>query len=370
MADFTIDSIIVGAGAVGLACARALALRGREVLVLERNDRFGEGISSRNSEVLHAGIYYAPGSLKARLCVEGNRMIRAYLEERHIALDACGKLVVATDPAECEALDALHTRGTVNGVERLTMLNAEDAIRLEPALRAEAALHCGTSAVFDSHGYMLAMVGDIEDRHGQVAYRAPFIRAERLPNGYGVHTGGDQPILIECRTLVLAAGLGTQEAAASLDGFPADLIPPLHLAKGSYFTLQARAPFSRLIYPLPVPGSLGTHYRRDIGGVAHFGPDLEWVEREDYTVSPDRLPEFRQAIRRYWPAVDDAVLVADYAGIRPKIHGPDETQPDFAIALPASHGLPGLAVLFGIESPGLTASMAIGDHVAARLDGD
>ena len=369
MPDFALDAIVVGAGAVGLACARALAIRGLEVVVLEAGERIGEGISSRNSEVLHAGIYYPTGSLRARLCVEGNRMVRAYLEERGIAIDPCGKLVVATEPAEIPTLSALHAQAVANDVEQLTLLDGAKARRLEPALRAEAALQCGTSAVFDSHGYMLAMLGDIEDRQGRVAYRTPFVRAEQVPDGFIVHCGGDDPATIQCRLLVLAAGLGAQAAASALDAFPASLIPPGHLAKGSYFTLQGPSPFSRLIYPLPVPGSLGCHYRRDIGGIARFGPDIQWVEREDYSVSVDRLPSFLEAIRRYWPGVDGAVLTPDYAGIRPKIHGHGEPQPDFVIHLPEVHGLPGLAALFGIESPGLTASMAIADYVAAGLVG-
>lgn len=366
-ADFVTDTIVVGAGAVGLACGRAIARRGQEVIVLEGAPHIGQGISSRNSEVLHAGIYYPTGSLKARLCVTGNRLIRDYCDAHAIALDPCGKLVVATAADELAALEALEAQAAANRVPGITRLTGTSARTLEPALHAHEALACATSAVFDSHGYLLALRGEIEDHGGNIALNTPYLRAEIVPGGYRVYTGGTEPTTIHCRQLVLATGLGAQNAAAALDGFPRDLIPRRHLAKGTYFALQARAPFSRLVYPLPVPGSLGTHYRRDIGGNPIFGPDIEWVETEDYVPSPARHARFAAAIRRYWPALDEADLVPGYAGIRPKIHGPDEPQPDFAIILPATHDLPGVAALFGIESPGLTSSMAIGEYVAEAL---
>lgn len=366
-ADFATDCIVVGAGAVGLACARAMARRGQEVILLEAAPHIGQGISSRNSEVLHAGIYYPTGSLKARLCVAGNGLIRAFCAAHGIALDPCGKLVVATAPEELPALTAIEAQAAANQVPGVTRLTGTAARALEPALRVTEALACATSAVFDSHGYLLALQGEIEDHGGNIALNTPYLRAEALPDGYRVHAGGGEPATIGCRHLILAPGLGAQDAAAALDGFPPALIPPRHLAKGSYFALHARAPFARLIYPLPVAGSLGTHYRRDIGGNPIFGPDIEWVDCEDYTPSPARRARFAAAIRRYWPALNEADLMPDYAGIRPKLHGPDEPQPDFAILLPDLHQLPGLAALFGIESPGLTSSMAIGDYVAERL---
>lgn len=366
-ADFTTDTIIVGAGAVGLACARSMARRGHEVIVLEAAPQIGQGVSSRNSEVLHAGIYYPTGSLKARLCVAGNRMIRDFCETHGLALDPCGKLVVATALDELPALAAIEAQAAANQVPGVTRLTGAAARTLEPALNAQAALACATSAVFDSHAYLLALQGEIEDQGGNIALSTPYLRAQALPGGYRVHTGGAEPATIACRHLILAPGLGAQHAAAALDAFPSALIPPRHLAKGTYFALHARAPFSRLIYPLPVPGSLGTHYRRDIGGNPVFGPDIEWIDTEDYTPGPARRAHFAAAIRRYWPALDEADLTADYAGIRPKIHGPGEPQPDFAIMLPDVHGLPGLAALFGIESPGLTSSMAIGQYVAEGL---
>ncbi len=366
-ADYAIDTLVVGAGAVGLACARALAVAGREVLVLEAGPRIGDGISARNSEVLHAGIYYASGSLKARLCVAGNRLIRDYCAERAVALDPCGKLVVATETGEIPRLEAIAAQGTANAVPDMVMLTGAEARSREPALRAAAALACGTSAVFDSHGYLAAMEGDITDAGGSIALNAPYVRARAVPDGFHVTVGGADPATISCGHLVLAAGLGAQTAALALEGFPPDLVPERHLAKGNYFTLTGPAPFRRLIYPLPVHGSLGAHYRRDIGGVAHFGPDIEWVSAEDYTVDPARRAAFAAQIRAYWPGVDEAALVPDYAGIRPKIHGPGQTQGDFAILFDDTHRLPGLAALFGIESPGLTSSMAIGCYVAERL---
>jgi L-2-hydroxyglutarate oxidase LhgO len=366
-ADFATDTIVVGAGAVGLACARAMARRSHEVIVLEAAAQIGQGISSRNSEVLHAGIYYPTGSLKARLCVAGNALIREFCATRGIAFDPCGKLVVATAAKELTAIAAIAAQAAANEVPGVTRLTGAAARALEPALNVEEALACATSAVFDSHAYLLALQGEIEDHGGNIALATPYLRAEALPGGYRVHTGGAEPATIACRHLILAPGLGAQQAAAALDAFPPALIPPRHLAKGTYLALHARAPFSRLIYPLPTPGALGTHYRRDIGGSPIFGPDIEWVDREDYTPSPARRALFAAAIRRYWPALNEADLVPDYAGIRPKIHGPGEPQPDFAIMLPDVHGLPGVAALFGIESPGLTSSMAIGEYVAEGL---
>ncbi|MDE2300948.1 MAG: NAD(P)/FAD-dependent oxidoreductase [Sphingomonadales bacterium] len=364
---FTTDAIVVGAGAVGLACARALARRGDEVIVLEARDAFGQGISSRNSEVLHAGIYYPTGSLKARLCVAGNRLIREYCALHGIALDPCGKLVVATASGEEPALAAIAAQAAANAVPATRMLTGAEARGLEPRLVASAALHCPTSAVFDSHGYMTALLGEIEDHGGRLAVATPFLSAEVTRQGFRLRCGGAEPVTIACQRLVLAPGLGAQEAARAIDGFPPALIPARHLAKGSYFALNAPAPFSRLVYPLPVPGSLGTHYRRDLGGQPLFGPDLEWIDHEDYTPSASHRDRFAAAIRRYWPALDPQALTPAYAGIRPKIHGPGEPQPDFDVCLAERHGLPGLAALFGIESPGLTASLALGDHVARQL---
>ncbi|HWA01113.1 MAG TPA: NAD(P)/FAD-dependent oxidoreductase [Caulobacterales bacterium] len=362
------DAAIIGAGAVGLACAYALSRRGASVVVLEREAHIGAGVSSRNSEVIHAGLHYAPGSLKARFCVAGRRALYPFLEAHDVAFDRCGKLVVATEAAEIGALEELARRGEANGVEGVSWLSGEEACTLEPGLRAVAALHSAQSGVFDSHGYMLALRGEIEARDGAIALRTPLLSARRTETEFALAVGGAAPFDLTAGRLVVAAGLGAQAAAANIEGFPAAAIPSLHLGKGSYFTLTgARAPFRRLIYPPPIPGALGIHYRRDLGGVAHFGPDLEFVAHEDYRVDPARSAEFYAYVRRFWPGLPEGALAPDYAGIRPKLHGPGEPQGDFVIADEGAHGLANLVALFGIESPGLTSSLAIGDHVADLL---
>lgn len=362
MSDF--DAVIVGAGAVGLACAYALARRGRSVLVLERENHIGAGISSRNSEVIHAGLHYPTGSLKARLCAEGRRALYAFLQAHAVAHLRCGKLIVATESAEIPAVEALARQGEVNGVEGLHWLDGAAARKLEPQLNAVAALHSEQSGIFDAHGYMLALQGEIEAGGGAVVLNSPFLGAAPRPEGFDVRVGGEAPAAITTRQLVVAAGLGAQTCARSIDGFPAERIPALHFGKGNYFALQGvKAPFARLIYPPPIPGALGTHYRRDLGGVARFGPDLQFVDQEDYRVDSSRAASFYAAVRRFWPGLPDGALQPDYAGIRPKLHGPDEPQGDFVI----DDGLAGLVCLFGIESPGLTSSLAIGEEVATRL---
>ena len=366
--SFDFDVVVAGAGAVGLACGQALAGRGLTPLVLERERAIGQGVSSRNSEVIHAGLYYPTGSLKARLCVEGRRRLYAFLDSHHVAYDRCGKLVVAVDQTEIPRLEAIARQAEQNGVEGLSMLSAAQARALEPALNVAQALHSLESGVFDSHGYMLALQGEIEGRGGAVARAAPFEAAQPLAGGgFRVRAGGAEPATLTCRGLVIAAGLGAQAAAAAVEGFPTAAIPALHYGKGSYFRLEGRPPFSRLIYPLPIKGALGVHYRRDLGGQARFGPDLQYVEHEDYAVDPARAAGFAAYIRRFWPGLPDGALYPDYAGVRPKIHGPDQPQPDFRIDGPADHGIAGLIALFGIESPGLTSSLAIGETVADRL---
>lgn len=358
------DAVIVGAGAVGLACAHALAGRGLAVVVLEREARIGAGISSRNSEVIHAGLHYATGSLKARLCVEGRRALYPFLAAHEVAHDKCGKLIVATEESELAALDRLARQGEINGVEGVSWLSGDEARALEPELRAVGALLSRESGIFDAHGYMLALEGEIEAHGGAVALGTPFEGAARTSEGFMVRAGGAEPTRLSTRLLVIAAGLGAQACAAAVADFPAGRIPALHLGKGSYFSLQgAKAPFARLIYPPPIPGALGTHYRRDLGGVARFGPDLEFVDAEDYRVEPARAESFYATVRRFWPALPDGALQPDYAGIRPKLHGPGEPQGDFVI----DDAVPGLVCLFGIESPGLTSSLAIGEETARRL---
>jgi len=365
---FDLDAVVVGAGAVGLATGRALALAGQSVVVIERERSIGQGVSSRNSEVIHAGLYYATDSLKARLCVEGRRALYAFLDSRGVGYRRCGKLVVATEASEVPRLEAIAAQARTNGVEEIEALTGAQAQALEPALRAHAALLSPQSGVFDSHGYMLALQGEIEDQGGAVVVATPFEGAEPLAGGgFAVRAGGAEPTTLTCRQLVIAAGLGAQAAAARIESYPTEQIPTLHYGKGVYFALRGPAPFERLIYPPPIAGALGVHYRRDLGGQARFGPDLEFVETEDYSVNPDKRAGFAAYVRRFWPALADDDLTPDYAGLRPKLHGPGEAQPDFRIDDAAHHGLEGLVTLFGIESPGLTSSLAIGDLVAARL---
>jgi L-2-hydroxyglutarate oxidase LhgO len=355
MSDFDFDAVVIGAGAVGLACGYALSRRGLSVAVLEAEAAIGQGISSRNSEVIHGGLYYATGSLKARLCVRGRRLLYAFLEAHKVAYDRCGKLVVATEGDEVPRLEAILTQAQENEVEGMAWLSRREALELEPELRCEGALLSPQSGVFDSHGYMLALQGEIEQAGGAVVTHTPFLRAEPLASGgFLVATGGDEGTTLTCRLLVSAPGLQAQEVAGHVEGFPRETIPELHYGKGTYFRLNGPAPFSRLIYPPPIQGALGTHYRRDLGGQGVFGPDLAFVDEPDYS-------------GRFWPGLPEGALSPDYAGIRPKLHGPGEPQGDFRIDDAGAHGLEGLVALFGIESPGLTSSLAIGEEVAARL---
>jgi L-2-hydroxyglutarate oxidase LhgO len=301
--------------------------------------------------------------------VQGRRRLYAFCDSHRVPYDRCGKFVVATSEEEVPVVEALAEQGRINDVEGLAWITGAAAMKQEPNLFAFSALVSPESGVFDSHAYMLALRGEIEDRQGAVAVDAPFERAEPVAGGgWRVFAGGAEPADLTCRILVTAPGLGAQAVAAGIAGFPKETIPEGHLGKGNYFALRnGKAPFQRLIYPTPHPGSLGLHYRRDLGGQARFGPDLEYIDTPDYTVHPDRADEFYDHVRRYWPGLPDGALVADYVGIRPKIHGPNEPQPDFRIDGPEKHGLDGLVALFGIESPGLTSSLAIGDEVAGRL---
>jgi L-2-hydroxyglutarate oxidase LhgO len=368
MAGFDFDAVVVGAGAVGLACGYALSRRGLSVAVLEKEPAIGQGVSSRNSEVIHGGLYYPTGSLKARLCVQGRRALYAFLESHQVAFDRCGKLVVATSPEEVARLEAILEQARTNDVEGMAWLSKVEANALEPELKCEAALISPQSGVFDSHGYMLALRGEIEAAGGAVVVATPFEVATPLAGGgFTVRAGGAEPATLTARHLVTAPGLEAQHVAGEIEGFPRAQIPPGHYGKGRYFRLAGKAPFSRLIYPPPIHGALGTHYRRDLGGQAVFGPDLVFVDALDYSVDPAIRGEFARYIRKFWPGVPEDQLTPDYAGIRPKLHGPDEPQPDFRIDAADVHGIEGLVALFGIESPGLTSSLAIGEAVAARL---
>ena len=369
--SFDFDATVVGAGAVGLACGRALAKRGLSVLVLEKEPHIGQGVSSRNSEVIHGGLYYPTGSLKARLCVEGRRALYAFLDSHKVDYRKCGKLVVATDDTEVERIEAIFVQATANGVEGLEHLTGARARALEPGLNAHAAILSPESGVFDSHGYMLALEGEIGAAGGSVVLSTPFERAEHLPDGgFRITAGGEGGATLTTRLLVTAPGLASQGVAARIEGYPAGGIPSGHFGKGVYFRLTEKAPFERLIYPPPIPGALGTHYRKDLGGQAVFGPDLSYVAAEDYSVDPAGAAEFEGYIRRFWPGLPDGALVPDYAGIRPKLHGPGEPQPDFQLHGREVHGLDGLVALFGIESPGLTSSLAIGEAVSEMLADD
>ena len=354
-----IECVVVGAGVVGLAIARALARSGRDVLVLEAEEAIGTGISSRSSEVIHAGIYDPQGSAKARWCVEGRQLLYEYCARHGVEHHRCGKLIVATDDAQRPRLRQIESAAHANGVTDLRWLEAAEARELEPALRCVAALHSPSSGIVDSHGLMLSLQGEIEQAGGSVVCRAPLIggRAER--GLIRIQAGAaDETVSVTASMVINSAGLGAQEVARRL-GVAPPLIPPLHYAKGSYFSLRGSAPFERLIYPVPEPGGLGVHLTLDLAGRARFGPDVEWVEQPDFVVDPLRSARFYEAIRRYWAALPDSCLQPAYAGIRPKITGPGEPAADFVMQGPRQHGIPRLINLYGIESPGLTASLAI-----------
>ncbi|PKQ08004.1 MAG: FAD-dependent oxidoreductase [Alphaproteobacteria bacterium HGW-Alphaproteobacteria-11] len=361
-----IEAVVIGAGVVGLACARALALRSREVVVLERAGAIGTETSSRNSEVIHAGIYYPQGSLKARLCVAGRAALYDFLETRKLPHKRTAKLIVAGDAAEAQALEGIAGRARANGVNDLRALTGAEARALEPALRAEAALLSPSTGIVDAAALMLALRGELEDEGGAIAFNTEFLRAERGADGFAVDAGGTR---LTTRLLVNAAGLRAARVARAIDGLDADHVPELHFARGNYFSCASRAPFSRLIYPAPSgDGGLGVHLTFDMGGGARFGPDVEWIEESetpDYTVDAARGDAFYAAIRRYWPALPDGALAPAYAGIRPKLA---KGESDFSISGPEAHRVPGLVNLFGIESPGLTASLAIADEVVGMLE--
>lgn len=367
---YQIDALVVGAGAVGLACAAELARRGRETIVLEAADCIGSGTSSRNSEVIHAGLYYPTGSLKHRLCVAGRRRLYDYLVTRGVAHRKCGKLVVARDAAEEAQIAALYQRALANEVEGVSLLTADQARELEPNLGCVSALLSAETGIIDSHGYMLALLGELEELGSVLALNTPVLRGRALTaGGFELDVGGEAPATIVCRSLVNAAGLGAQRLARAIEGVPAEAVPPLVLAKGSYFACAGKPAFTRLIYPAPVDGGLGVHLTLDLAGRMRFGPDVEWLDQHDpgkvdYSVDPRRCDGFYAAVRRYWPGMLEGVLTPDYAGCRPKLSGRGEPAADFRIDGPGRHGLDGLVNLFGIESPGLTASLAIAGMVA------
>ena len=364
-----VQCVVVGAGVVGLAIARRLATAGREVIVLEAERSIGNGTSSRNSEVIHAGIYYPPGSLKGRLCVAGKLALYAYCEEHGVPHRRLGKLIVATSEVETPTLAELQQRAIGNGVGDIIALSGAEAMAMEPSLACVAALLSPSTGIVDSHGLMLAYQGDAEAHGAMIAFQSPLLAAAVTDRGFhltvGDGAGGSSEIA--CEILVNAAGHGALPLARRISGLAAAHIPAGHLLKGNYFTLAGRPPFSRLIYPVPVPGGAGTHVTIDLAGQVRFGPDTEPVESLDYAVDPARALSFYAAVRRYFPALRDGALQPGYAGIRPKLGAPGAAL-DFVIQGPAVHGVPGLVNLFGIESPGLTASLALADLVAERLD--
>jgi L-2-hydroxyglutarate oxidase LhgO len=361
-----VDCVVIGAGVVGLAVARALALAGREVMVLEAADAIGTGTSSRNSEVIHAGIYYATGSLKARLCVQGRELLYAYCRERGIGASRCGKLIVATAEAQLPQLHAIMARAAANGVTDLVLLSRDQARALEPQLECVAAVHSPSTGIVDSHGLMLALQGDLENAGGLVVLNTPLARARRAQGAIElVASDGTE---LRATTVVNAAGLNAPALAARFAGLDPRFVPQAHFAKGNYFTLAGRAPFSRLIYPVPEVAGLGVHLTLDLGGQAKFGPDVQWVESaDDLVVDPARGEAFYGEVRKYWPQLPDGALLPGYAGIRPKIVGPSDEAADFCLHGPQQHGVPGLVNLFGIESPGLTSALALGERVVTML---
>ena len=359
----TVDCVVIGAGVVGLAVARALALAGREVVVLDAAGAIGTETSSRNSEVIHAGIYYPPGSVKAVLCVEGRELLYRYCETHGVAHRRCGKLIVATAAEQVATLHKIRAQAAANGVHDLRLLSADEAKAMEPALCCVAALHSPSTGIIDSHGLMLAYQGDAEGRGAMLALHSPVIGGAVQNDGIMLEVGGDEPMQLLARTVINSAGLYAQRVAAALRGFPRDLVPPTYYAKGNYYSLSGRSPFTHLIYPVPEAAGLGVHLTLDLAGQARFGPDVEWIAEIDYDVDLHRADGFYRAIRDYWPGLKDGQLAPGYAGIRPKLGGPEQPASDFVIQGPQHHGVAGLINLFGIESPGLTASLALANQV-------
>jgi L-2-hydroxyglutarate oxidase LhgO len=362
-----VECVVVGAGVIGLAASRALALAGYEVLVLERASTIGFETSSRNSEVIHGGLYYPPGSLKACSCVVGRERLYAYCREHGVPHARIGKLIVATGQADIGGLEKIAATASANGVDDLEWLDQTQARRLEPALRCVAGLLSPSTGIIDSHALMIAYQGEAEAAGAIVVLRTPVLGGTVRKDGFDLAIGGDEPTTISCRFLVNAAGLHAPVLARAVEGVPLATIPPAFLCRGVYFTLSGPAPFRRLIYPVPVAGGLGVHITLDLAGQARFGPDVEWVSSIDYTVDPARADAFYGAVRTYWPGLRDGSLQPGYAGIRPKISGPGEPAADFLAQGADAHGVPGLVNLYGIESPGLTSSLALADEVVRKL---
>jgi L-2-hydroxyglutarate oxidase LhgO len=364
-----IEAVVVGAGVIGLAVARALALAGYEVIVLERAYTIGFETSSRNSEVIHGGLYYPAGSLKARSCVEGRERLYAYCCEHGVPHSQLGKLIVATSEEEIPGVEKIEAAARANGVTNLEWLSVSEAQRMEPELNCVAALLSPSTGIIDSHALMLAYQGEAEAAGGFVAFRAPVLGGHVRNDGFELSVGGNEPTTLRCRLLVNAAGLYAPALARGIEGVPPETVPPAYFCRGVYFILSGKSPFTRLIYPVPVPGGLGVHITLDLAGQARFGPDVEWIPEVDYAVDPRRGDAFYTAVRRYWPGLRDGALQPGYAGIRPKISGPNEPAADFVVQGPEDHAVPGLVNMYGIESPGLTASLPLADEAVRKLGG-
>ena len=374
-----VDCVVVGAGVVGLAVAREMALQGRETILLERESSFGTISSARNSEVIHAGIYYPQDSLKAKLCVEGNRLLYEYCRSHQVATQPYGKLIVAADDDQINDLQAILYKAQKNDVPEIQMISGEEAKALEPNLKCVAAILSTTTGIVDSHGYMLSLLGGFEDAGGMVAYQSPLISAKPIGNhaegGYELIIGsadGADGMQIKTKLLINCAGMSAPAIAQKIEGLKQDQIPKAYFAKGNYFSLSGKSPFKHLIYPIPEPGGLGVHLTLDMGGQAKFGPDVEWLdidseEQIDYTVNPKRGEGFYEAVRRYWPDLKDGSLQPDYSGVRAKIVPPNAPAGDFCFNTPKDHGLQGLFNLYGFESPGLTSSLAIANHLEGQI---
>ena len=364
-----VDCIVVGAGVIGLSIARALARGGREVIILECERHFGMHTSSRNSEVIHAGIHYEPHSLKARMCVAGRDLLYRYCAERSIPHRRCGKFTVATADSQLAVLENIESNARANGVFDLEWLEGSEARRAEPELQCIRALSSPSTGIIDSHSLMQSLLADAEANGANIAYDTNVTSLRTTPGGIEIAINGESAPVARARTVVNSAGLQAHRVAASIRDFPVQFIPKVSFAKGSYLALSGASPFSRLVYPAPPPGGhLGIHMTLDLAAAARFGPDFEWVQSLDYAVDPQRLALFAAAIRQYWPGLTEAKLYPAYAGIRPKISGPGEAARDFCISGPKEHGVAGVVNLFGMESPGLTASLALAEYIAAMAD--
>jgi L-2-hydroxyglutarate oxidase LhgO len=363
-----VDCVVIGAGVVGLAIARAAAMAGREVIVLEAAEAIGTHTSSRNSEVIHAGLYYPKGSLKARFCVEGKELLYRFCAERGVAHQRIGKVVVAADESEMGAVKSYVAKAEANGVTDLRWLSRAELREMEPAVTCVAGFLSPSTGIIDSHALMLALQGDAENHGASIAFLSPVESGEVRNDGIVLNVGGAEPMSLLARTVINSAGLYAQNFAQCLRGLAAETIPPQYFAKAHYYTLSGRSPFRRLVYPVATHAFLGVHVTLDLGGQARFGPDVCWVDGVDYSFDDSREPLFYAAVRHYYPQLKDGALQPGYTGIRPKISGPNEPAADFMIQGPREHGVPGLVNLYGIESPGLTASLPIADHVLSRLE--